>query len=92
MSPKMKETLEMLCKGKEAYVHYSTAYALQERGYVNVGNIPKKQMTESGNFPCYIVTLTNIGKKYCESRGLNQGVMNQGVRLVDNTEKQTFDT
>lgn len=68
MTPNMKKILKKLSQNpiKEVYVHYSTAYALQDLELVIIGKIPKKQMTTSGNFPQYIVTLTKKGRKYCE--------------------------
>ena len=69
MTPKMKEALKSIWikNNVDVYVHCSTAYALQDLGYVIVGKIPKKQATESGNFPRYVVTLTSEGKKYCSN-------------------------
>lgn len=42
----------------EAYIHMSTAWALEDRGFVAIGGVPRGSITESGNFPQWLVSLT----------------------------------
>lgn len=72
ITPKMKLTLERLYEINEQsdFVAYSTAFALEQRHLVSM---PKNllQRTSGGQFPEYIVTLTQSGRQWCERHFAN---------------------
>lgn len=53
----------------KALVHYSTAFALEDRGLVGFDDpVRYPTMTQGGNFPHYLVYLTEDGRAFCAER------------------------
>jgi hypothetical protein len=67
LTPKMVVALERLYEAshQQDYVQYMTAWALKSRGLVLMARNPQ-QRTASGQFPDYLVELSNSGRAWCQ--------------------------